>query len=235
MEKKETQLSHEKSVRSKMKSENRKPGKNLTTASRSKSSSSKRQKSPMGSEVHFAPSKYNDPEFVNRLSIKEIKNIFDASGSLDYSSSEIESEVLLPTGLPETAHLTDEFEIVNYIEEYKGNKESLFKKFNFGCLSGVNLNNVLTDFPPAIEFVPREDLCRIAESDRILFLAMHPEYAPYLLPDLPVSDEWVHWFYIARPKITKVLVKFTPWDEFNPLQRRCIIEKAPKFAKYLSK
>jgi len=231
MEKKQTQLSQRKAVTSKMKSENKKTGKNLTTASEKKSSTGKRQKSPIGSEVHFAPSKYNDPEFVNRLSIKEIENILDASGSLDY----MESEALLPTGLPETAHLTDEFEVVTYIQEYKGNKKALFKKFNFGCLSGVNLNDIIRSCPTAIEFVPREDLCRISESDRILLLAMHPEYAPYLLPDLPVSDAWVPWFYIAKPEITKVLVKFTPWDEFNLLQRRCIIEKAPKFAKYLSK
>ena len=215
--------------------ESRKPGKNLTTASKNKSSTGKRQKSPMGAKVHFAQSKYNDPEFVNRLSAKEVENILDASGSLDYSSSEIESEVLLPTGLPETTHLTDESEVVEYIREYKGNKEALFKKFNFGCLSGVHLNEIIDFSPPALEFVPREDLCRIAESDRILLLAMHPKYAPYLLPDLPVSDAWVHWFYIAKPEITKALVKFTPWDEFNPLQRRGIIEKAPKFAKYLSK
>jgi len=218
-----------------MNSENKKSAKNLTTASKSKSSTGKRQKSPIGSEVHFAPSKYNDPEFVNRLSAKEIENILDASASLDYSSSEIESEVLLPTGLPKTAHLTDESEVVEYIREYKGKKESLFRKFNFGCLSGGHLNEIIDSSPTAIEFIPREDLCRIAESDRILLLAMHPEYAPYLLPDLPVSDAWVHWFYIAKPEITKALVKFTPWDEFNPLQRRCIIEKAPKFAKYLSK
>ncbi len=215
--------------------ESRKPGKNLTTASKSKSSTGTRQKSPIGSEIHFAQSKYNDPEFVNRLSIKKIENILDASTSLDHGQSEIESENRLPTGLPKTAHLTDEFEVVEYIREYNGKKESLFKKFNFGCLSGANLNEIIDSFPTAIEFVPREDLCRISAQDRICFLAMHPEYAPYLLPDLPVSNVWVRLLYIAKPEIAKVLVKFTPWKEFNLLQRRFIIEKAPNFAKYLSK
>jgi len=45
----------------------------------------------MGCEVHFAPSKYNDPEFVDQLSLEEIEKILDATGSLDYSPSEIES------------------------------------------------------------------------------------------------------------------------------------------------
>jgi len=39
----------------------------------------------------------------------------------------------------------------------------------------------------------------------------------------------------AKPEITKVLVKVAPWGEFNLLQCRFIIEKMPKFAKYVSK